>query len=89
MSEGLLEIKEKINLLIERQEVIQEKVIKTEKMVTGNGKIEEGIAFRLSTVEKHVQFVNKFGWMILTGIATIPPAIATSFILNALRFSKP
>lgn len=85
LEHDLSELKGKLDLILERQSNIQNQLNKVDKIVVGNGKIEEGVLFRLAGVENHVKFVNRFGWLILSGAMTIPPAILTVIILNILQ----
>jgi hypothetical protein len=47
------------------------------KVVLGNGHPEEGLVFKVAIVEQHVKFMNKFGWLILTGAVGIPFGLIT------------
>lgn len=80
-------LNEKVNIILERQEQIRIKVDKTEKMVTGNGKIEEGIAFRVKRVEDHVDFVHRFGWIIVGALATIPSGVITGIVIYIFKMN--
>ena len=82
-------IEQNLVLLLERQTDIKLKVDKLEKVVTGNGEVEKGILFRLSGVESHVDFVHRFGWLILGASVSIPPVVLTAVILKILHLAQP
>lgn len=51
------------------------------KILTGNGSPKDGLVFKVAIVEQHVQFFNKFGWLILTGAVSIPFTILGGFVM--------
>jgi len=85
LKEALNSLKSDLKILITNQSEIKVRVEKIEKMVTGNGEVEKGIAFRLKFVESHVNFVHKFGWIIFGTMATVPPAILCAFLVHVMK----
>lgn len=51
------------------------------KILTGNGQPESGLVFKVAQHGRFIGFWEKFGWVILTALAGVPPTVMAGIIL--------
>lgn len=63
---------------------IRKKIRDIHEILTGNGKPESGLVFKVAIVTNHVNFMNRFGWLILTGAVGVPFTVLTIYLTAKL-----
>lgn len=69
----------------DRLESIEKKQDQILLILTGNGKPEEGLSFRVAQHAEFVGFWKRFGWVVLGALAGIPPTIMAAIIINMIH----
>lgn len=66
----------------------REQVAQMYKIITGNGRPQDGLAFRVAQHAEFVGFWKRFGWLILGAIIAVPPTVMAAVIVNILQGTK-
>lgn len=72
----------------DRLESIEKKQDQILLILTGNGNPEDGLSFKVHLNTKFRLFWEKFGWIVMTCVAGIPPTILAAIVVNIIKTQK-
>lgn len=67
---------------------MRQKINDMHTILLGNGKPEDGLAFKVAQHAEFIGFWKRFWWLILGAIVAVPPTVMAAIIINILQTSK-